>query len=85
MCRRASRSSWTSIWPLSSSSKAAKAERSSDEGDKGVRRDDKVERKVARGSEGEVPDGKKGWRKGGEEGRPEKSMLLIGSGGGRKM
>lgn len=70
MCSRASRSSCTLIWPLSSSSKAAKAARSSDEGDKGVRRDDRVERKVARGSEGEVLDGKKGCTEGGEEGRP---------------
>lgn len=84
MCSRASRNSCTSIWPLSSSSKAAKAERSSEEGDRGVRRDDKVERKVARGSAGEVLDGKKGCRAGGEEGRPKRWMLLNGLGIGEE-
>ena len=53
VCNRASRSSNTSIWPLSSSSKAENAERSSDDEESGARRDARVERKVGRESVGE--------------------------------
>ncbi len=58
VCRRASRNSWTAIWPLSSSSKAEKAERSSVEGERGVRRDESVVRKEDRGRVLEEEGGK---------------------------